>query len=505
MIRPSSFIFRHRSPTRYLFPPRCTRALTPTDDDAMLVSAAERRQQSATPGTIESNDMTRERNPSISTHRRAPGPRGYPFVGILPMFARDPLHFLADTTRHYGDVIRLPMGSKQAFLVTHPEGIKHVLQDQHRIYHKDSRMEKLRPLLGNGLFISEGDLWMRQRRLMQPAFHHRRLAVLATVMADATATMLARWRSMEHGRPLDISEEMTRLTLAIVSKTMFSTNVEPEEADIAGRAFLSLLEHIKHPQGLEFRQALSTLDGVVYRIIDERRQHQNAVDDLLSMLLEARDKDTGEGMSDKQLRDEVMTIFLAGHETTTTALAWIWCVLAQHSNVERQLHAEVNNVLQGRPPTVADLPNLIYTRMVIEETMRLYPPVWLTSRVPTTDDIIDGYHIPAGASVFISPYVTHRRPDLWDDPQRFDPQRFTPEQAAARPRFTYIPFGGGPRLCIGSAFAMMEAQVIVPMINQHYRLCLAAAEPVDPRPKQTLRPRHGSEHGVLMNLVPQHP
>ncbi|MDP3767798.1 MAG: cytochrome P450, partial [Dehalococcoidia bacterium] len=245
------------------------------------------------------------------------------------------------------------------------------------------------------------------------------------------------------------------------------------------------------PTNLRFRRAMRTLDDIVYGMIEARRNNGADKDDLLSMLLEARDEETGEGMSDKQLRDEVFTMFTAGHETTAAALAWTWYLLSQHPEAEGRLHNELGSVLSGRTPGLDDLQRLPYTRMVIEETLRLYPPVWSIGRMALREDTVLGYRIPAKGQVLLSSYVTHRHPEFWDEPERFDPERFAPERAASRPRYAYFPFGGGPRQCIGNEFAMMEAQLALATLAQRYRLRLVPGQVVEPEPAVTLRPRHG--------------
>ena len=443
------------------------------------------------------------RNRSLPTPPRsstAPGPRGYPLLGILPQMRQDPLQCLMEAACRYGGVVSLPLGPKRAYLMAHPDSIKHVLQDNHRNYRKDRRIDKLKPLLGNGLFMSEGAFWYRQRRLMQPAFHRQRIAALATAMVEAIEEMLQHWRAYaERGTAIDIAAEMMQLTLNIIGKTMFGADISLEEAQSVGWALPTVLAHLKHPHRREFQHALQTLNQIVFRIIDQRRRDGTAREDLLALLLDARDEETGAPMSDTQLRDEVMTIFLAGHETTATALTWTWYLLATHPEEEERLHKEIAGVLGGRTPTFQDLSSLPLTRMVIEEAMRLYPPIWLTSRIAVADDHIGGYAIPANAVIFLSPYVMHRHPDFWDHPTRFDPERFLPERVAARPRYAYFPFLGGPRQCIGNNFALIEAQLIVALITRSYQLRLTSTAPVDPHPGHTLRPRQP----ILMLLHPR--
>ena len=419
------------------------------------------------------------------------------------MLGADPLNYLVSATREHGDVVYLDMGPRRFYLINHPDGVKHVLQDNNRNYRKG--YEKLKPFLGNGLVASEGDFWRRQRRLMQPAFHRERIAALTTTMTEVTATMIERWRPFaERGEPIDAADEMMRLTLNIIVSTMFSTDVEREYAMLS-EAFGVALEYLNTklfspidiperwptPLNRRFLKARRTIDDVVYRVIGERRRTGNTGDDLLGMLLEARDEETGEGMSDEQLRDEVTTIFVAGHETTAATLTWTWYLLSKHPDIARRVSNEVDAALGGRTPAMADLSNLAYTRMVIDEAMRLYPPAWMFARLAIGDDEVCGYRIPAGSMVMLSPYVMHRHPAYWDNPEGFDPERFLPERSADRPKYAYFPFGGGPRLCIGNTFSQIEAQLIVAMVAQTYRLHLLPGYRVEARPISTLRPHPG--------------
>lgn len=435
----------------------------------------------------------------------APRPPVDPLIGHLRQARRDPLRFFVATARDYGDIARIKFFSKEGFLVSHPEYVKQVLQDNHTNYGKDTDdYDVLRWLLGQGLLTSQGDFWLRQRRLIQPAFHRKRIAALGTGMVEATEAMLQRWRpSVGSGRPLEIGAEMMRLTLHIVGRALFGLDMGGDASGF-GRAMTVANNYLSDrfyvpfpppgvptPYNLRYRAAKRVLDGTVDRIIRQRRAGVGDRGDLLSMLLEARDEETGQGMDDRQMRDEVLTLLLAGHETTANTLAWTWYLLSMHPAVARELRRELQKVLGGRAPTVDDLPNLPYTRMVIEESMRLYPPAWVLSRNAIHADRIGGYDIPAGAAVILSPYVTHRRAAFWDNPEGFDPERFDPERSAGRPRFAYFPFGGGPRLCIGAAFAMTEAQLVLATVAQRVELQLVPGHPVETEALVTLRPRHG--------------
>jgi cytochrome P450 len=355
-----------------------------------------------------------------------------------------------------------------------------------------------------GLLTADGDTWLRQRRIAQPAFHRQKIAALSGVMVRAALDLADAWRApAESGRSIDVAAEMMRLTLRIAGETLLSTDVSGD-ADTVGRAVTTVLEDspnriyrslsvplfIPTRKNREVLAAMKALDAVVFRMIGERRRG-GGPEDLLSMLLQARDETTGEGMSDKQLRDEVMTIFLAGHETTANALAWTWYLLSKYPAAYRELRRELDTVLGGRPPGLDDIPRLKYTTMVIEESMRLYPPVWIFTRAAREPDVIGGYPIPAGSYVFTSPYVSHRNPVFWENPEGFDPERFAEGRASSLPRFVYFPFGGGPRQCIGNTFAMMETMLVLAALAQRYRLDLVQGARVEPEPVVTLRPRSG--------------
>ena len=399
-----------------------------------------------------------------------------------------------------------------SFLVNKPEYIEHVLLSNQANYAKSHFLRNmLGPLLGEGLLISEGEFWRRQRRIAAPAFHSRRIAGFVDTMGSSTEAMLARWRTM--AQPFDVAGEMMALTLDVICRTMFSTDVSEDTAavrrlmDIVVRMPVSMLDLFGLPQWLPrgktapLRHAIAAFDALVARFLAERRADPAERNDLLAMLLAARDPETGEGMSDKQLRDEILTIFMAGHETTANALAWVWYLLAQHPDAEARLHDEVDRVLGGRMPRFADLAALKWTRMVIEETLRLYPPAHAIARRAVGEDRIGGARIPRGASISISMYVTHRNPNIWPEPERFDPERFATDAVARRHRFAYLPFGGGPRVCIGNTFALTEAQVIVAAIAQRYRLHVAPGEVVEPIGLVTLRPKNG----IRVTLEPRKP
>jgi cytochrome P450 len=460
---------------------------------------------------------TAERRAASNGRRLPPGPRGELIRGILPEFLKDPLNFQLRLTQIYGDIVRLRVLVWNAYLINHPDYIQHVLQENHRNYSKQlDEYRRLGWIVGQGLLTSDGDFWLQQRRLIQPAFHRKRIEAYGAIMQKAAHDMLDQWQeAAARGEPLDVAEEMMRVTLRVVGETLFNVDLS-DAANAVGPAFsfaneylsrdaeqfLAIPRWVPTARNRQFQAALNQLNAAVDQIISNRRHETEDTGDLLSMLMMARDAETGQGMSDRQLRDEVMTLMLAGHETTANSLAWTFYLLSQHPEESQKLRDEVDAVLidpetgTKRPPAVADLPHLPYTRMVIEESMRLYPVAWSFGRMTIDDDEIGGYPVPAGTPIYISAYTMHRHPHFWEEPDRFDPERFSPERSHGRHRFAYIPFSAGPRQCIGNTFALMEAQIILASVMQRYRLELVPGHPVEPEPLITLRPRHG----LLMRL-----
>jgi cytochrome P450 len=421
---------------------------------------------------------------------------------------KDPLRFFLDCAT-YGDIVRLRVGPRTIHFINDPYYIQHVLQTNSRNYRKGFALRRAKSILGNGLLTSEGDFWLGQRRLIQPIFHRKRIAYMARVMTTRTKQHIETWRVLSKtGEAVDIAQEMMQLTLNIIGETMFSTDVSGDAKSI-GDALTTVVhfnnQQLRQPlrtlfsrrRRKEFKKALKTLDHIVYGLIEDRRKAGDEHHDLLTMLLAARDEKSDKGMSDREVRDEAMTIFLAGHETTANALTWTWYLLSMHPQVAAKLNNEVDRVLGGRTPTVEDLQNLVYTAMVIKEVMRLYPPAWVIGRESFSADEIAGYPIPAKSTVIFSPYVMHRHPTYWNNPAGFNPERFATENDKRQPHFTYFPFGGGPRLCIGNHFAMMEAQIILAMVVQHYELHLAPYHRVELEPMVTLRPRYGMRMTIM--------
>jgi cytochrome P450 len=436
--------------------------------------------------------------------REPPSPPGHFLVGNGPELAAEPLNFAFKAQREYGDIVRLRFPFVRAYLVAHPDDIKHVVQDNHDNYTKkniDYRL--LKGGLGEGLLTSDGPYWVNQRRLIQPMFHRERIAGYAAMMAQAAADLADDWQPRaQSGEPFDVAAEMTRVALAIVARTLFSVDVA-QYARIIGDSLTTmneamaqagltaLLPFLPTRTNRRIRAAKRALDSIIWKIIAERRASAQKPDDLLSLLLSARGGAAGRPLSDIQVRDEVVTFLLAGHETTSNALAWTWYLLGKNPHAEDQLRAELAAVLGGRQPGVEDLPRLPYAAMVIDESMRLYPPAWAFSRSNLEEDELGGYRIKRGSLIYISQYITHRHPAFWPELDRFDPERFTPERIAARPKYAYFPFGGGPRACIGSQFALMEAALIVCTLAQRYRLWLVQDHRVEMQPLVTLRPRYG--------------
>ncbi len=446
--------------------------------------------------------------PIIPARSAVPGPPGYPLLGIIPKIGKDPLKFFVQAAIDYGPLVRLDMGPRRMYLLGSPAAARHVMIDNNQNFIKGYEMAQ--GLLGDGLVASNGDFWKRQRRLMQPAFHKDRIAALSGMMVEETDMLLKGWASYSAmKRPIDVAGEMMSLTQNIIVRTMFSTGLDGAKKDAANRAFNVALEHLNQrmfapvhipesiptPGHRRYKQALRTLNETVYSIIAERRARGESKGDLLSMLLDVRDEN-GEGMTDQQLRDEVLTIFFAGHETTASTLSWVFYLLSQHRDWDQRVRLELARVLKGRLPTSDDLPNLRDTRLVIDEALRLYPPAWMVGRRTVEDDTIEGYPIPAGSMLMLSPYVLHHHTAYWGEPEKFDPERFLPERSQDRAKYAYIPFIAGPRQCIGNTFALVEATLIMATLMQHYEMTLVPGYKVEARPISTLRPKPG----VLMQV-----
>ncbi len=405
--------------------------------------------------------------------------------------------------KEYGDIAQYRLARADIIQLNNPDYVKEVLIDRNQDYIKPSFLRMHKRIVGEGLLTSEGEFHDQQRRLLRPAFHSQNIDYYASIMTDYARKKAESWRD---GDALDVHQEMMGLTLSIISRTMFSTEVEAEAKAVGdataiaieyldrmiGVPLLSLIENLPIPSSRRFRQARETLDRIIHQIIQEHRSDKEHRYDLLSMLLKAQDPESqGAGMTDGQLRDEAITIFLAGHETTANLLTWTWYLLSEHPDVEERLHSELDTVLSGRVPTLDDVRKLAYTEMVLNESLRLYPPAWVIGREAARDTSIGSYPVHRKATVLMSQYVMHRDPRYFTDPDRFNPDRWKPESRAKLPAFAYFPFGGGTRACIGEAFARMEAVLALATLAQNWSLRLVPGHKVELAPRITLRPKHG--------------
>ncbi len=486
----------------------------------------------APPGNSAPLEAPQSRKPSVNRPPVSPGaagptPKNQPYnwppgmqrnliwAGIGRFRPRDPIKLFEFLTRTYGDIVHYKIGSRHVVLINHPDYIREVLVNQNDNFVKERTVRRMKMLVGEGLITSEGAIHRRQRQLSQPAFHRQRIVAYAADMV-AMAEAFPEKKKWRPGATLDISVEMMELTLGIVAKTLFGADLGDEVREIGGAVstimglyhFLIMmpwaegLEPYPVPGLMKFKRARARLDHTVYRLISEHRRQNQDGGDLLSMLLRARDDREGEdhsGMTDQQLRDEIMTIFLAGYETVANAFTWTWYLLSQNPAAEAELHRELDTVLGGRPPRLEDIPQLRYTEMIMAESMRLYPPAWAQGRVALRDFDLGEYHLPAATNVFMSQFLMHRDPRYFADPLRFDPRRWTPEAKAARPKYSYFPFGAGARQCIGESFAWMEAILVLATLAQRWRMTLEPGHRVEVYPLITLR----SKYGMRMKLEPR--
>lgn len=459
--------------------------------------------------------MNAQVNPLVPLEEGLSRMPGTMFVGNLFAAWEDPIKLFTQATRAHGDDVRLKFLHIDYLLLNSPASVQHVLVGRPERYHKSQSYAGLKVVLGEGLLTSEGDFWKKQRRLAQPAFHRDRLAGFADVMVDSTVAMLDRWSQHEAktGAPFDLHRELMRLTFRIVGLTLLSVDLD-EDAKEVGDALNVALEWanqyvesvvrippwVPTPRNVRFMRAKKKLDALVSRIIEDRRQSGERKNDLLDMLMSAEDADTGERMSDAQIRHELLTLVLAGHETTANALSFAFYLLSRHPDVMRQVAAEVAVVCGDRPPALQDLRKLELTTMVVEESMRLYPPAWVFERQAVEDDVIGQVRIPKGTMIGISPFVAHRNARSWPNPEGFDPWRFSKQNGASRNRYTYLPFGGGQRFCIGNNFALMEMQIIIALVAQRFRIDLSPGFRLELDPSVTLRPKHGVD--VVLRPAP---
>jgi cytochrome P450 len=432
------------------------------------------------------------------------GPRGYPIIGVLPMLRSNALEFLEKATATYGDFFPLRVFMGESYLLNHPAHVEHVLQSNYRNYRKSPMLEKLKPILGEGLFLSEGELWTQQRKLIAPSFHRQRVDAMGATMVEVIGEHVAKWAALaKTGAEFDLSEDMSFLALEVALRTMFGNGMQPEEAKAFSDALIignevsaervwnltRITEVLPTPRNKAYNKAIKTLDDVVWRIIRERRESGEVKNDLLGVLIDARDSDTNEAMNDQQLRDEVLSLLLSGHETTAVTLSWAFHFLAQYPACLERLRDEVDTVLAGNPPGSDDLKHLEYTKRVVQEVARLRPSIWWFARVAIDDDDICGQKIKAGTTVLISQFLIHHHPRIWEEPKVFNPDRFLPENVARRPKFAYLPFGAGPRVCLGSGFAMMEMQMALAMLLRKFDVSITSAEEPELSSMITLRPK----------------
>jgi cytochrome P450 len=428
-----------------------------------------------------------------------PGPPPNLIRSLFGAMQQNPLDYFTEMTQKYGDVFGMRIGNFRTIFINHPDLIEDVLVNHSRKYHKGRILQANKYLFGEGLLTSEGDFWLRQRRLSQPAFHRERISAYAATMAEYTEQLVATWRD---GEERDIHEEMMQLALRIVGKTLFNADVTQDAKEVGetldvllhlaanfGRTILVPL-WVPTPRNLRAKLGIWRLEKVIYRIIANRRTNGGDTGDLLSILLQAQDED-GTRMNDRQLRDETITLFLAGHETTANTLSWTWWLLAQNPSIEKKFHEELDGVLGGRVPTVDDLPKLTYLNYLLTESLRLYPTAWGMARLAIEEHEIAGYSVQPGNGVAFAQWVVQRDARWYDAPLEFRPERWGNGLTRQLPRFAYFPFGGGPRQCIGNTFALMEASIVLATIGQKFRFALLPGHKVDPLASITLRPKNG--------------
>jgi cytochrome P450 len=437
------------------------------------------------------------------------GPKGYPLVGALLAIRKDPISFFLELSKDYGDIASCKFGRNRSYFVNHPTGIKHILADNHYNYVKSSSYRHFKPVFGDGLPMQEGASWLKRRKLAGPAFSQSSLEQFAPIMIDQILEMLDQWEKnyLSRDQPFDITREMFTIALKIDTATLLSADIRPQFPvlmqsittmfRILERRIYSALPipwQVPTPTNLSFKKALNTLDNIILGCIEEHRKGN--YNDLLMRFINARDEDTNEAMSDRQVLGEARTALIAGHETTASALAWTFYMLCKHPAVERKVRAELEQVLRGRLPKFSDLKELKYTRWTMLETLRLVPSGWLFSRRALEDDEVLGYRIPKDSSVNICPYALHRRLDFWPDPEVFEPERFSPEAEQNRSPYCFLGFGGGPRACIGGGFSLVESVLLLATTLQKYALELVPSQDVKPIPMLFLRPNKA----IWMNI-----
>jgi len=437
----------------------------------------------------------------LPASKNPPGPKS----GVLRLLQtfKDPLASAISLRKEYGDIAYVRLGPKHIYIISNPEAIREVLVQHHKSFHKGQALQGARRLLGTGLLTNEGESHRRNRRILQPHFHHERIAAYARDMSTYARRTRDAWRD---GQTIDMADEMMRTTLTITGKALFDVDVEADKELLAvlstgvedfNRVVLpaaGFIDRLPLPNSRRHMKARKELDRRIYAMIEERRADLGQRHDLLDMLLMAQDSEEGTGgLTDQQVRDEAVTLLLAGHETTANAMTWTWYLLSQNPEAEAKMHAEVDRVLGSRAATFEDVPNLKYTRMVMAEGMRMFPPAWIISRQSTAEVQVAGYTLPKGSLVIMPQYIVHRDERYFPEPDQFLPERWEPEAQAKqdRPKYSYFPFGGGPRVCVGEPFAWMEGQIILASIAQKWKLRLVPGHPVEPLPQLTLRPKYG--------------
>ncbi len=451
--------------------------------------------------------MTEAAAVPVTTRRLAPGPRGNLVTGNLSAFAHDPIQMLLDLQREYGGIARQKVGPYLMHTVTHPDGVRHVLQGNYKNYSRGKFYENFKLFFGDGLLTTDGEYWLRHRRMAQPLFHRKVVDGCTNTATEAIDRMLVRWQDVAaSGKPVDLVTELMQVSLSILGRVVFNMDFSGY-AEVVNPSVLVGLRTMM-PQGnlndfiprwaptpynRRLTRAQRNLRDVMQKVISQHAVGGEGTLDLITLLQTAEDVDTGHTLTDEEIHDEVMTIFMAGHETTGNGMAWTLYAVAQHPEVLKRLEAEVDEVLGDRVPTLEDLPRLTYARMVVDESLRVYPPIWGYTRDPVADDEIDGYYIPAGSTIFLSPYATHRYPGVWENPEAFDPERFAPERADSIPPFAYFPFGGGSRKCIGYNLALLQMHLATAMVAQRFRVHVVPGHKVEFGRMVALRPEHGIE------------
>jgi len=437
---------------------------------------------------------------TVPADRTPPGPPRRATFGLLKKLKTDRLALMSEAREQYGDAVRVVIGPKRLYIFNHPDHAKHVLADNASNYHKGIGYIESKRALGDGLLTSEGELWRKQRRTIQPVFQHKRIARQADTIVEEAAKLVARLRSYEDGGVVDVLEEVTGLTLGVLGRTLLDADLGAFES--IGHSFEHVQDQamfdmetlgmvpawVPHAKQRRFRVARADLTRIVQALVDERVANpREAGDDVLTRLIESTAQETDPRVAEKRMRDELITLLLAGHETTASTIGWTLFLVNQHPEVAERLHAEAVSVLGDRQPVYEDLHHFRYTTMVLNEVMRLYPPVWILTRLAVGEDEVGGYHVPAGSDVLICPYTLHRHPDYWPNPTAFDPERFDPDLTTNRPRYAYIPFGAGPRFCVGNHLGLMEATFVLAMLFRDLRLSLVPGHKVTPEPMLSLR------------------